>query len=346
MISHSRPTIDKKDLAAVKAVLVSGEIVQGEKVLEFERKMAGFIGLKSGVAISSGTAAIHFSLLSLGIGRGDEVILPSFVCTAPYQAILSTGARPRLVDVEPDSYNLSSRETKKGLNRRTKAVIIPHMFGHPVRIRQFLSLGIPVLEDCAQSLGANLSGKKAGSFGKISIFSFYAAKLITTGEGGMILSNSNPILKKLKNCRDYDRKGIDVLRFNYKMTDFQAALGISQLKKLPHFVKRRRDIAERFNCAFKDSLLLKIPALGSGHIYYRYVLRVQGNIEKFIESLRQKGINAQRPVFKPLHQYLNLTGFPETDKAYQEAISIPIYPSLKEVEIERIIKAVKEVFRG
>ncbi len=345
MINHSHPTIDKKDLAAIKAVLSTGEIVQGEKVLEFERKMAGFIGLKGGVAVSSGTAAIYLSLLSLGIGRGDEVILPSFVCTAPYQAILSTGARPRLVDIEPDSYNLSFRETKKKLNRRTKAIIIPHMFGHPVKIRQFLSLGIFVLEDCAQSLGTSLSGKKTGSFGKISIFSFYATKLMTTGEGGMILSNSNQILKKLKNRRDYDHKGIDVLRFNYKMTDFQAALGISQLKKLPHFVKRRRDIAERFNRAFKDSLSLKIPFSRSGHIYYRYVLRTQGNIEKFIKSLRQKGIIAQRPVFKPLHQYLNLKGFPQADKAYQEAISIPIYPALKEVEIKNIIKAVKEVFR-
>ena len=346
MIAHSHPTIDKKDLAAVKAVLGSGEIIQGEKVLEFEEKMAGFIGRKGGVAVSSGTAAIHLSLLSLGIGRGDEVILPSFVCPAPYQAILSTGARPRLVDIETGDYNLSFKETTKKINRRTKAVIVPHMFGQPVEITKFLSLGIPIVEDCAQSLGLSLSGKKAGSFGKISIFSFYATKMMTTGEGGMILSDSLQLLKKSKSRRDYDHKDIDVLRFNYKMTDFQAALGISQLKKLPHFVKRRRDIAERFNRDFKGSLLLKIPASKSGHIYYRYVLRTPGNIEKFIKSLRQKGVTAQRPVFKPLHQYLNLKGFPEADRAYQEAISIPIYPSLKEVEIKKIIKAVKEVFRG
>ncbi len=344
-MNHSRPAIDKKDLVAIREVFRSKQITQGRKVLEFEAKFARFIGVKAGLAVSSGTAALHLSLLALGIGKGDEVILPSFVCTAPYLAILYTGAKPCLVDIEEGSYNLSFKETEKRINQRTKAIIAPHMFGNPVKIRQFLSLGVPIVEDCAQSLGASLAGKKTGSFGTISIFSFYATKLMTTGEGGMIVSNSSQLLKKMKDWRDYDhKKNLNFLRFNYKMTDFQAALGISQLKKLPVFLKRRKEIAERFNQTFKNNIFLKLPSSRSGRIYYRYVLRVQGNLERFIKSLRVKGISAERPVFKPLHQYLALEGFPETDKAYREVLSIPIYPSLKEKEIEKIIKAVKRVF--
>jgi dTDP-4-amino-4,6-dideoxygalactose transaminase len=225
VIQHSKPSVDHDDIEAVVDVLNSGNIAQGEKVEEFERNVAGFIGIKHGVAVSSGTAALHLSLIGLGVGPGDEVIIPSYICTSPYLATLYVGASPVIVDIDTTDFNISKKMAKKAITPKTKAIIVPHMFGTPAELDELLDTGVPVIEDCAQSLGAIYRGRKVGGFGKLSICSFYATKLITTGEGGMVLTNDDEIYRNISEIRQYDKKSLNTLRYNYKLTDFQAALG-------------------------------------------------------------------------------------------------------------------------
>ncbi len=329
MISHSRPTLDDSDRKAVLSVLESGHLVQGEKVACFEKDLAAYIGTKSGVAVSSGTAALHLALLGLEVGPGDEVIFPTFVCGALLQAVSYVRATPVLADIDSRTFNIDAGSLKKRITKKTRAIIVPHMFGLPADMEEILSLGIPVIEDCAQAIGSKYGSAKTGSLGKISIFSFYATKMLATGEGGMVLSDDEGILERIRDLRDYDEREDLQLRFNYKMTDMQAALGVSQLKKLPLFIWRRKEIAECFNrCLDGGSALPPVSPPGREHVYYRYVILHEGDSASFIHDMRRKGIDCRRPVFKPLHRYLNLSGYPVAEDVWRRSSSIPIYPSM------------------
>jgi len=346
MIAHSRPTLLENDSTSLLKVLKSGHIAQGNQVAEFEESMASFLGMKGGVATSSGTSALHLSLLVLGIKEGDEVIIPSYVCSAPLNAINYVRATPVLVDINPSTFNLSVRELIKCVTKNTKAIIVPHLFGLPAEMDEILSLGIPVIEDAAQALGGNYKAKKVGSLGLLSVFSFYATKVITTGEGGMLLSNSKDLLEKIRDLSDYDKKRDYKLRYNYKMTDIQASLGISQLNELPLFLKRRKDIACQYSSALKDSpVILPTENPDSTHIYYRYVVKVAGDVNNYIGLLQKEGICCDRPVYRPLHHYLGLDNCRETDRVWNTALSIPIYPSLSDGDVERVIQALKTILK-
>lgn len=343
MIPHSRPTIDDRDILAVSNTLRTGNIAQGCIVEKFEQDMAGYIGLKGGVATSSGTAALHLALLALGITKNDMVAIPSYVCTAVLNAVNYVGATPLLVDIDPNTFNMDVADLRRKQHPRVKAVVVPHIFGLVANMEEITKLGIPVIEDCAQSIGATYKKKMAGSFGKVSIFSFYATKMMTTGEGGMVTSNSAALLKKARDMRDYDNQQDYHVRYNYKMTDFQAALGISQLKHLPRFIKIRRDIANKYHHALKD--ICDLPAnsdMDERHVYYRYVIKLRRGLKSFLQLSRDKGINCERPVFKPLHRYLSLTNFPNTDCAWEHTASIPIYPTLTQGNTDSIIECVRQ----
>ena len=184
IIPHSKPSLGLKEVAALMRVMQSGQIAQGTAVDVFEKELAQITGVKGAVAVSSGTAALHLGLLALGIGKGDEVLLPSYVCTALLNAIHYTHATPRLVDIHPDSFNIDASMVKKSLSKRSKAIIVPHLFGLPADLDDLLAMGVPVIEDCAHALGMSYHGKTVGGFGVFSFASFYATKLITTGEGG------------------------------------------------------------------------------------------------------------------------------------------------------------------
>ncbi|MEI8173862.1 MAG: DegT/DnrJ/EryC1/StrS family aminotransferase [Deltaproteobacteria bacterium] len=341
MIPHSRPTLDQTDYENVLHVLRSGNLVQGEQVCGLEDTLSALIGVSGGVAVSSGTAALHLALLSLGIQKGDEVILPSFVCSAPLNAIRYTGAEPVIADVDRHTFNIDVHDLKRRITPKTKAVIVPHMFGLSADVDDIKSFGIPVIEDCAQSLGSRYKGAYTGSFGDLSIFSFYATKMIATGEGGMVLSNNESLTEIIRDFRDYDKKEHYNIRYNYKMTDIQAALGISQLNKLSFFIERRKYIADIYhheckNCGFETPVVTS----EGDHIYYRYVLLLD-HVDQFIHKMTQEGVACRRPVFKPLHRYLSLSGYETTDWLWERAVSIPIYPSLMDNEISKIIEAVK-----
>ena len=345
IIPHSRPTIDQEDIRAVAEVLASGMIAQGEKVREFENAIAGFVGMKYGVAVSSGTSALHLALLGLGVGPGDEVIMPSYVCSSPYLATVHAGAVPKIVDISLEDLNVSAATAKKQLTSRTKAIIVPHMFGTPAELDELSELGVPLIEDCAQSLGAEYRGRRVGCFGELSVFSFYATKMITTGEGGMVLTNNKKFYDRMVDSRDYDRKPLTPVKYNYKMTDFQAALGLNQLNKLDDFIERRRRIASVYNERFSGSDV-ELPSAPShkGPVFFRYVIMLQ-EMAVVQNRARKSGIMCEKPVYMPLHKYLPIFECSNSDRVFDHALSIPLYPSLSEKEIEYVATAMEQILR-
>jgi perosamine synthetase len=345
IIPHSRPSITDSDLKAVASALKSGQLSQGPAVEKLETALAEFIGQKKAAATSSGTAALHLALLALDVKEKDEVIIPSFVCSAVLNAVNYTGATPVIADIEPLAYNISVEAVKKALTEKTKAIIVPHMFGCPAEMDKLSELDIPVIEDCAQAIGATFEGQKVGSFGMLSVFSFYATKVLACGEGGVVLSDAEDLISKIKDLRGYDNKDDYRLRYNYKMTDIQASLGLSQLSSLERFIGKRREIVARYFEEFKDcDFSLPIWKEGKEHIYYRFVIKTKGDATSYLEKFQHKGVMCRRPVYKPLHLYLNLTGLPNTTDAWQKCISIPLYPSLEDKEIEKIINVTEEIF--
>ena len=345
IIPHSRPLISDSDIEGVVSVMKSGQIAQGPRVAEFEEKLADFIGKKKAAAVSSGSAALHLSLLALGVKEEDEVIIPSFVCSAVLNAVNYSRATPVIVDIEPETFNISIDAIQRAITGKTKAVIVPHMFGCPADMQRLPELEIPVIEDCAQAVGADFKGQKAGSFGILSVFSFYATKVLAAAEGGMVLCDSEDLVSRIKDLREYDNRDDYILRYNYKMTDIQASLGISQLSSIETFIDKRREIATRYFQEFKNcNFSLPVWKEGREHIYYRFVIKTEDNSSGYIKRLQKNIVMCQHPVYKPLHVYLNLPGFPHTSEAWQKTISIPLYPSLKEKEIEKIIAVVKEIF--
>lgn len=344
MIPHSRPFLDDEDYRSVMEVLRSGRLVQGERVAAFEEAFSLEMDLPGTVAVSSGTAALHLVLLALGIGTGDEVILPSYVCAALWHAVRYTGATPVLVDSEADAFNISVPDVTPRLTKNTKAIIVPHMFGQSADIDTLLKLGIPVIEDCAQSLGSHYRGQPTGSFGVAAIFSFYATKVIAAGEGGMVVSRDGHLIDRIRDMRDYDEKETLTQCFNYKLTDMQAALGISQLKKLPLFIARRQDIARCYDRVLGDANLpLPINKPDRDHSYFRYVFLLD-SMDRFINDMGQLGVVCRRPVFRPIHDYLGQTDFEVTNRIWRSAVSVPIYPGLTDEEVETIVLRMKTLF--
>ena len=335
-IPHSRPTLGEEEIEAVAAVIRSGHIAEGEVVTRFEKAFAAKMGIEHAAAVSSGTAALHLVLLAMGIGSEDEVIIPSYVCSALLHAVQYVGAQPVPAEIDPLTYNIDPDDVKKRITTRTKAVIVPHMFGLAADLERLLKLDVPIIEDCAQAVGGTYHQKPLGTFGDVAIFSFYATKMMATGEGGMVTSNSPEIIARVRDLKTYDGKAADRVRYNFKMTDVQAALGEVQLGRLDDFIEQRRKIARRYFKSLK-SLKIKLPFEIDEHIYFRFVVALETNCDGFIRKLTQKKVVCARPVFLPIHRHLKRDGYPVTDKAWETALSIPIYPSLNTREIEQII---------
>jgi dTDP-4-amino-4,6-dideoxygalactose transaminase len=341
MIPHSRPFLGKEERAAVQRVMRSGQIAQGPEVEALEWELAQFLGMKGAVAVSSGTAGLHLALLALKVKPSDTIHLPSFVCTALLNAVRLVGAIPSICDVDPDTGNADPQDILRRTSESSGFVILPHMFGVPSKIQPLLDQGLKIIEDCAQSIGATIAGCKVGTFGLASVFSFFATKVLCSGEGGAVVSNSEDLLNYVRDLREYDNKDHYLPRYNYKMTDLQAALARVQLKKLPRFIERRREIARRYDEVISQ-LGLKKPLRAEGDICFRYLIFHPRPLE-LMEKLKAQGIMTALPVFKPLHRYLNLNGYPGTDKIYAQALSIPCYPALTDREIDLICKVLHTV---
>ncbi len=319
MIPHSKPCLGEEEIAAMARVVHSGRIALGAEVAAFEAECAAFAGRRHAVAVNSGTAALHLALLVLGVQEGDAVALPSYACAALPQAVAWQQATPLLCDIGPD-YNLDPDQVPDYV----RAVIVPHLFGAPARLPKQEN----VIEDLAQSFGGS-----TGRASKLAMTSFYATKLLTTGEGGLLLCDDAALAEEARDRRDYDNRDDFRPRYAYKMTDFQAAMGRVQLKRLPEFIRRRREIAQVYVEAFQ-ALPLRLPQ-HENHVFYRYVVATARR-DALEAYLQDHGVDAKRPVYRPLHQLLG-GECPRAEIAHHECLSIPIYPALTSQEIRNVV---------
>jgi dTDP-4-amino-4,6-dideoxygalactose transaminase len=311
--------------------------------------MAAYLGLTGGVAVSSGTAALEVALRTLGIGPGDEVILPSYVCAAPWLAIQRVGAMPRLVDIELDTFNIDPSAVRQALTSKTKALLVPHLFGLPADLTALERLGIPIIEDCAQTLGAREQGRPVGSVGVLTVCSFYATKLLCTGEGGMVLSRDKSLLERARMLREYDEApSLQSAATNAKMTDLQAAIGLAQLNRLTFFLERRSWLADEYRATL-NGIGLRQPIVPPGrtHVYYRFVVRIPDlrdqvdGVSNWIARFERHGVQCRKPVFRSLHRYLELDGFSASEEAERTALSIPLFPSLTDEDVAQVRLALR-----
>ena len=305
----------------------------GRHVARFEAEMALLHKAPGAVATNSGTAALHLALLALDVGPGDEVILPSYVCTAVLNAVRYVGAQPVLADICEDTFNIAPASVRRCITPRTRAIIVPHMFGVPADIAALQQFDVPIIEDCAQSLGATVGDVLTGSMGDFAVFSFYATKVITTGEGGMVLARRLEHVERMRDLRDYDEKSDYVPRYSYHMSNLAAAIGYRQLRRLPEFIQRRRSLARFYNEQLSGGTW-RLPQHPPGSICYRYVVQVD-HLEECIEAFAEAGIQAKRPVFEPLHRYIG-GDLPVTEHVYRTALSLPLYPALTDADAEYV----------
>ena len=346
-IPHNKPTIGNEEIKAVVDSLSNLELTSGTKIMEFETSFSKYIGMDA-ISTSSGTSALHLALIALNISKNDEVILPSYTCIAVALPVLYQHAKPILADIN-DDYNISVENIKKKITNKTKAIIVPHMFGCPADSKEIKELCVErdvyLIEDCAQSIGARYHGKKVGTFGDISIFSFYATKMMTTIQGGMICTNNLDWAQIVKDLRYHDqcRSSVDTdtrIKYSYMMSDVGAAIGIVQLKKLEYFIKKRGEIASTYREKL-DCNMIKHP-LESGEkkqVYSRYVVKTPYNPSLIIEKMGAQGIICERMYVPPLHKrtlirkFNKNEKFPNTEAVLNSAISLPMYPSLSNEKV-------------
>lgn len=338
MIPHSRPTVSEEDAQAVARVIRDGQLAQGPEVAAFETEVADRVGVPAAAAVSSGTAALELALRALDLGPGAEVIVPTYVCDALHHAVTRSGAVAVLADADPATLTLSPIGAKRRLTRRTRGIVVPHAFGLAVDLAPFEALGVPVIEDCAQALGARIGARPAGALGRLAVCSFYATKLLTTGEGGMVLGPPD-LVARVRDLRDYDERADLVPRLNAKLTDMQAALGRSQLRRLDTFVARRRAIAAEYRRRLAGAGCRVPVDVGARHVYHRFVVEVEAPVPSLMEALGALGVTARRPVFRPLHRALGFDGYPEADRLWDRCLSLPCYPSLTDDEVTAVAAA-------
>jgi UDP-4-amino-4,6-dideoxy-N-acetyl-beta-L-altrosamine transaminase len=371
-LPYGHQWIDDDDIASVVEVLKSDWITQGPKVDEFEKNVAEYCGAKYAVAVSSGTAALHAACAIAGISKGDEAVTTPLTFAATANSVVYCGGKPVFADIREDTLNIDVEQIKKKLSPRTKAILPVDFAGHPADLDEIRAIAkkrkIVVIEDACHALGAEYKGRRIGSLSDMTIFSFHPVKHITTGEGGMILTNNKGFYERLrvfrhhgitKNNPDKGPWYYEILSpgYNFRLTDFQCALGISQMKKLDRFLKRRREIAARYNQAFAklEEVITPIEEENVKAVYHIYVIQLQTEILKvgrkeIFEALRAEniGVNVH---YMPLHlhpYYAREFGYrqgnyPKAERYYERAITLPIFPKMNSEDVEDIIKAVKKV---
>jgi len=358
VIRISQPLIGPEEEEGVLAVLRSGQLVQGPRVAEFEEAFARTLGARHAVAVSSGTAALVIALRAHDIGNDDEVIVPAFTYAAPANAVLLAGATPVLVDIRAEDYNIDPTAAEAAVTPRTRAVLPVHLYGHPCDMTAIGEIarkhGLAVIEDAAQAAGATWQGRAAGSFGT-GCFSFYATKNMTTGEGGMIVTDDEGIAQRARVLRSQgegERYRTDVLSGNYRLTELAAAIGLAQLPKLANWNERRRANAAWLN-EHLHGVVTPVELPGAQHVYHQYTVRVSGGRRDALRAtLREQGIEAvvyyERCLHQqPLYQELGIGGsFPVAERAAQEVLSLPVHPGLSRGDLERIASAVNGALAG
>jgi len=353
MIPIAKPLLGEEEILAVKKVIESGIIASGPMVEEFEKRFADFVGTKYAVATTSGTTALHLALLTLGIKKGDEVIVPSFSFIATANSILFCNAKPVFCDVNLQTFNIDYERIKGLITKKTKAIMPVHLYGQSADMNPIQDIAekhdIYLIGDAAQAHGAKYYGKMVGSFGNVECFSFYPTKNITTGEGGMLTTNSSEIAERASSIRNHGRQktkwGYEhgVLGYNYRMTDLAAALGLVQLKHLPNFNKKRQENAKFLNKNLKN---VETPyvLLNVEHVYHQYTIKCKDR-NSLIENLKKNEIGFGVYYPKPLHFYEHLKRFLHSDLKNSEycaksVLSLPVHPAIERKDLEKIVQVV------
>jgi dTDP-4-amino-4,6-dideoxygalactose transaminase len=349
VIEHSKTTIQENDIDAVVSILKSRIVNCSHVTEEFEKRFADYIGVRRAFATSSGTNALFLALKVLGIGRGDEVIIPSYVCDDVLSAVWFAGADAKLADICLDDFNIDPDDVELKISKNTKAIICPHLFGMPAQINKLLRLNLPLIEDCAHSIGAEYENKKVGSFGIISVFSFHALKMLTCGEGGMLLTSNKTICDKLHSFL-FPNFDAQEYTLTFHMSNISAALGISQLSNIDSFLQKRKEIADTYARELSD-LEVTLPSYKTAErcsSVFRYCIKIGSSLslEQVFKMYADEGIIVRSPVkkalhsFKPFHdQYCS-----NTEYAIRHVVSLPIYPLLTEEEQKRVINVTKSIF--
>lgn len=365
-IPVAAPLLGERELEYVVDAVRSGWISsQGKYVTEFEERFSQYCGVKYGIATSSGTTALHLALASLDIGKGDEVIIPTFTMIATANAVTYTGAKPVLVDAESHTWNLDIEKIEKKITKKTKAIIVVHTYGHPVDMDPICNIadnhGLYVIEDAAEAHGAEYKGRRAGGLGDVACFSFYANKIITTGEGGMVVTSNKEVAEKARILRAHafsEDKHFwhRYVGFNYRMSNLQAAIGVAQIEKIDKLVEIRRKNARIYNSLLKDveGITLQPEARWAKNVHWMYSILTEDDFgldrDELMRELEKEGIET-RTFFYPIHtqpiyaKYHVNEKYPVADELSRKGVNLPSGSTLKEEEIEYIARSITEVKR-
>ncbi len=355
-IPLARPQILAPDLHMVESVLKSGWVAQGPVVRKFERRIAEYLDVKYAVATSSGSTALDLAMLCIGVGRGDEVILPDFTFPATANAVVHAGAAPVLVDIEESSFNIDPSQVRRAISRRTKAIVVVHAFGHPAKMAPLMQLArrhhVKIVEDAAGALGSTFHGRKVGTFGEVACFSFHPRKIITTGEGGMLVTNSGEVAELATSLRNHGtvKRGSKIMfirpGFNYRMTDIQAALGLAQLTRIRQRITDTRKLAQRYSRLLRKAKSIKcpFPERKATHTYQAHcVMLNRGERDRVIKSLEDKGIETSLGYYalhlqNTFRYYRKLGPLSNSSRAFTKSLVLPMYPGLSEKEQRFVVR--------
>ena len=377
LLPYGHQWIDEEDIKAVIEVLRSDWITQGPKVAEFEKEFAKYVGARYAVAVNSGTAALHAACFAAQIEKGDEAITTPITFAASANCVLYQGGTPIFADIDENTLNIDPDEIKKKITKKTKALIPVDFTGLPVDLEKILQIAkdnnLIIIEDASHALGATYKDRKIGSISDMTVFSFHPVKHITTGEGGMITTNNKEYYERLKLFRTHgitkekdkllNYEGpwyyeMQELGYNYRLTDFQCALGMAQLKKIDKNVHRRIEIVQKYNDAFEENKEIKTPYFDSKistSTWHLYIIQL--NLKKLevgrreiFETLKAEniGVNVHyipvylQPYYKKRFGY-HRGDFPKAENYYSRAITLPVFPKMTEKDINDVVKAVKKV---
>lgn len=356
MISAAKPEIGFRERRAVNRVMRSGMLAQGPEVAAFEKEFSAHVAGRESVALNSGTSALHMSMLAVGIGPGDEVIVPSFSFAATANSVALTGATPVFVDIELDHFNADPAAIEAAITPRTKAIMPVHLYGHPADLRAISAIaekhGLLLLEDAAQAHLAAVDGVPVGAWGIAASFSFYPTKNMTSGEGGMVTTPSGEVARAIRVLRNQGmerRYENEVVGFNTRMTDIHAAIGRVQLTKLPAWTAKRQQ-----NAAFLSANLrgVVVPPIAEGavHVFHQYTVRVvDHDRDAFAAELTKRGVGSGVYYPTPIHRlpsFAQTLDLPTTEQAASQVLSLPVYPSLSSRELQTIVDAVNAVAKA
>lgn len=358
MIPIAEPNLDGNELKYLTECIKTNWISStGKFVKEFERKFAEFCETKYATSCSNGTSALHLALLSLGIKRGDEVIIPNLTFGATAAVVKHCNAHPILVDIDKKTWNIDPKKIKERITDKTKAIIVVHLYGNPCDMDKILEIAkqndLYIIEDCAEAHGAEYKNKKIGSIGDIGCFSFYGNKIITTGEGGMCVSNKKEIIDKINLIKNHGmtkekKYWHDIVGYNYRLTNLQAAVGLAQLEKINQFIEKRRTLIRIYKNLLKDIKEITYQEItpNSNPVYWLFPLLLNKNSFQLIKSLEDNKIEATN-TFHPLNEmqpYFDSSEFSNSKSIFENGIVLPLHNNLTEKQIEKICGIIKKDF--